>query len=217
MIETRILLGGGGSAADERPIFERFAAWVDGGSVLYLPIASHYIEKSHLEWISTVLHPLGVTKIDMWATLLGHSPAEVGQYQAIFIGGGNTYHLLNQLRVSGFDEALRHFAGQGGVIYGGSAGAIVQGRDISTGSRLDENVVGLTDTSGLDLLDGDSVWCHFQPADEPLVRAHVGRVRSPTIVLAENSGVWVRGQRDYVSVGSGDSYRFTLNEKHKLS
>ncbi len=215
-METRILLGGGGSEVDERPIFEVFAAWVSTGCVLYLPIASEPIRQSNLDWISAALNPLGIQRIEMWATLAGHAPEEVHPYQAIFIGGGNTYHLLDQLRSSGFDHSLQVFAARGGVIYGGSAGAIVLGRDISTCAHLDENTVSLADPSGLDLLNGDSVWCHYHSADDRLVQAHVERTQSPTIALAETRGVWFRGSGEYLPLGSGNLYRFTIDGKHAL-
>lgn len=214
----KILLGGGGSERDERPIFELFASWVGAsGSVLHLPIASGNAGKANFDWISSVLNPLGVHRIEMWTTLVNRSPAEIEKYKAIFIGGGNTYSLLQQLRVAGFGEAIRDFASRGGVSYGGSAGAIVLGRDISTCSYLDENTVGLTDIYGLDLLDGDSIWCHYQPTNDTLIRAHVKRRSSPTIALAETTGIWVRGHREYTPLGSGAVYRFTIDGKRRLS
>lgn len=216
-METKVLLGGGGSEEDERPIFEIFASWVGAsGSVLYLPIASEHAGKPHFDWLSSVLNPLGVHQVEMWTNLADHSLAEIDKYKAIFIGGGSTYNLLHQLRASGFDEAVRDFVRCGRVIYGGSAGAIALGRDISTCSHLDENSVGITNTLGLDLLDGDSVWCHYQPADDTLICAYVEHTNSSTIALAETTGVWVRGHREYIPLDSGVIYRFTTKGKHRL-
>src|SRR5262245_16038076 len=115
---TRILVGGGGSAEDERSIIERFATWVGDGRVLYLPIAAAEPGSAHLVWVTSVLTPLGVHRIDMWDTLAGHDPVELGGYEGLFMGGSNTYRLLHQLRSSGFGDAIRLFAQQGGVVYG---------------------------------------------------------------------------------------------------
>jgi dipeptidase E len=217
MSETRILLGGGGSAEDERPIFERFAAWVGAsGAVLYLPIASTHAGEVYLNWISAALNPLDVRHIDMWTSLTGHAPVALDSYAALFIGGGNTYYLLHQLRISGLDQAIRDFARRDGVVYGGSAGAIVMGQDISPCAHLDENTVGLGDTSGLDLLHGDSVWCHYQQKHDARIRAYVERTHSASIALAETSGVWVRGPQMYTPLGSGSIYCFTGVVKHKV-
>ena len=205
-IPTRILLGGGGSAEDERPIFERFAAWVGGGRVLYLPIAADEPGSAHLAWLSSALTPLGVHQIDMWTTLAGHQPAELGSYAGIFIGGGNTYWLLHQLRSGGFDDAIRRFAQGGGAVYGGSAGAIVLGANISTCAHIDHNDVGVTDMHGLNLLDGHAVWCHYQAADFPLTQVFVRRTRLPTYLLTETTGLWRRGPADFVSIGWPTAY-----------
>lgn len=87
--QTRILLGGGGSADDEHPIFERFAAWIGDGRVLYLPIAADQPGSTHLAWVVSILTPLGVHHVDMWTSLAGHQAAELATYAGIFIGGGN--------------------------------------------------------------------------------------------------------------------------------
>jgi dipeptidase E len=203
---TRILLGGGGSAEDERPIFERFAAWVGAGRVLYLPIAAERPGSAHLAWVTSVLSPLGVRHTDMWTTFAGHQPGELAAYAGLFIGGGNTYWLLHQLRASGFGDAIRQYAQQGGVVYGGSAGAIVLGANISTCAHIDHNDVGITDLHGLDLLDGHAVWCHYRAADFPLTQVFVRRTRLPTYLLAETTGLWRRGAGDFVSIGWPAAY-----------
>jgi dipeptidase E len=208
---TRILLGGGGSAENERPILERFAAWVSAGRVLYLPIAAEQPGSAHLAWVTSVLTPLGVLQIDMWTTLAGHQPAELGAYAGIFIGGGNTYWLLHQLRAGGFDNAIRQYALGGGALYGGSAGAIVLGANISTCAHIDHNDVRITDMHGLNLLDGHAVWCHYRAADYPLCQAFIMRTRIATFFLAETSGLWRRGPEDYVSLGAPTARLITYN------
>jgi dipeptidase E len=215
-METRILLGGGGSAQDEGAVMERLAAWVGGGPLLYLPIAAEEVGQGHWEWIWSALEPLGVTRIGMWGTLSAHLPAELDDFRGVLIGGGNTFHLLHQLRASGFDGALRGYAERGGVLYGGSAGAIVLGRDIGTAAYMDENVAGDADTSGLDLLHGDSVWCHYRPSDDPLICAYVERTGWATLALPENGGAWVRGAQDIAPLGAGEVVRFTKEGKRVL-
>ena len=84
-MEAKILLGGGGSAEDERPIMELFASWVGAsGSVLYLPIALGESGQGYarcLTWLSSVLNPLGVHQIEL--SMLDRDPqnAEVGLTQ----------------------------------------------------------------------------------------------------------------------------------------
>lgn len=201
MVEMRILLGGGGSAEEERPILDRFAAWVGGGSVLYLPIAADQPGAAHWAWLASVLHPRGVQTIDMWTELSGRDPAALDGYAAIFIGGGNTYWLLHQVRSAGFEQPLRRFAQRGGIVYGGSAGAILLGADIGTCAHMDENHIGIHDTRGLNLVGGRAVWCHYQPSDWPLCTSFVRRCGLVTLLLAEASGLWVRSPADYLAIG----------------
>lgn len=208
-METRILLGGGGSAEDERLILERFAGWVNGGSVLYLPIAAKEAGAPHLDWLTSVLRPLGVGAIEMWTELAGREPAALDGHTAIFIGGGNTYWLLHQVRSAGFEQPLRRFAERGGIVYGGSAGAILLGADIGTCAHMDENEVGLSDTRGLDLAGGRAIWCHYQPDDWPLCASFVRRRALRTLLLAETSGLWVRGPADFEGVGDGPVVEIT--------
>jgi dipeptidase E len=216
MMETRLLLGGGGSEIDEYPIHELFASWIRPGPILYLPIAMEFIGLAQERWIKTALHPHGINQIEIWKSLKGHTPTELNRFRGVFIGGGNTYHLLQQLRISGFDKAISDFISLGGTVYGGSAGAIIMGKDISPCAYIDPNNVGLTDLRGLDLMGGDSVWCHYQDVDEKLVQEYVDRSLSTTFALPETGGLWVCGQNDYHRLGSGNIICFGLKEHHIL-
>jgi len=69
------------------------------------------------------------------------------------ITGGNTFTLLNQLRLSGLEETVKKFWQKGGVVLSGfSAGAIVLTPRIDVASQpsgidptdmADENLVGI--------------------------------------------------------------------------
>ena len=96
------------------------------------------------------------------------------------------------------------FALRGGVVYGGSAGAIVLGANISTCAHMDHNDVGITDMHGLDLLDGHAVWCHYQAADYPALpglRPPHTHVHLSSWPRRPASGVG--GQPTYVSLSAG--------------
>ena len=202
-METKILLGGGGSAEDEQPVLQRFASWIGReGSLLYLPVAMADPGQAQFDWISGALDSLGAGQIEMWTDMQQHDPTELARYDGIFIGGGNTYHLLNELRTAGFIQALVDFANSGRALYGGSAGAILIGRDIATCAHMDENIVGISDTRGLDLVHGRAIWCHYTPADAPLIRAYTARAQISVIALSETSGLWIQGPDQTSQLGS---------------
>jgi len=48
-----------------------------------------------------------------------------------------------------------------GVIFGGSAGAIIFGRDLEACQLDDVNEVNLNETNGFDILNGISILCHY--------------------------------------------------------
>ena len=143
------------------------------------------------DWIESTLGPRGIQIAVMWPTLNDHAPGELNSFDAVFIGGGNTFDLLQQLRETGFAEQLVHFCAEDRVIYGGSAGAIILGRDIASCIHYDENRVGLTDTSGLDVCLGHCVWCHHEPEQEVLIEEYVQSTSQVMLVIPKTAGVFV--------------------------
>jgi dipeptidase E len=198
------MLAGGGNAVDSAPIDRRFAAWIARGEpLLYLPIAMRWSEADYAkayDWLVSVFNPLGVDTIEMWTDFEGHAPSELACYAAVYIGGGNTYYLLQELRRSGLEEGLIHFVRDGGAIYGGSAGAAVLGRDIATIAHLDRNDVGLARTAGLDVALGHAVWVHYTEADDPLIERYIAETGQGLFVLSERSGIAIEGEQAW-SVG----------------
>ena len=74
----------------------------------------------------------------------------------LLITGGNTFELLRNLKRSGLDEAIKNFRNKSeNIIAGFSAGAIVLSPRIDVSGRpgADENQVGITDLTGLNIID----------------------------------------------------------------
>ena len=82
------------------------------------------------------------------------SQVNVKDVDVILVGGGNTFHLLNQVRLTGFDELLKTVL-EDKVYMGISAGSILATPSIAIASvdNGDENLCGITDLSGLSLVD----------------------------------------------------------------
>ena len=219
-LALRIIVAGGGSAQDERPLLELFAAWTGSkGKVLFLPIAQAGMGRpleGCLAWGKATLQTVGVNDVTMWTDLSSESHSSLADFSSIFISGGNTLFLLDQVRKSGFDTALRQFATQGGVIYGSSAGAILLGQDILTCAHLDENRVGLDDSRGLNLVSGLSVWCHYQPEDDKCIVEYMTRNGLPVLALSERSGICLNGIELTVQ-GHEPTYVFTANGKRTVN
>ncbi len=218
-MSKRLLLAGGGEAEDSRLLDERFASWIGPeGKVLYLPVAmlgSDYSFDAAYKWITAVFSPLGLTTIEMWTSLSDHVVTELQEFDGVYIGGGNTFSLLAHLRETQFDSGLAEFAAHGGIIYGGSAGAIVLGRDIMTSAHMDANEVGLSDFMGLDLAQAHGVWCHYEAGADPLIESWVKDRGIPVLAIPERGGVAVTGNR-CEPVGFDPVYLFAEHGKQLL-
>jgi dipeptidase E len=216
--EARIALAGGGGADDSRLLDEVFAAWIGSqGRLLYLPIALRGIRsfESCLEWITGTFAPLNITHITMWTDLTEHQSHELEEFEAIYIGGGNTYSLLAELINSGFDRYLKTYAQSGGVIYGGSAGAVVLGKDIRTVTNMDRNHIGLVEVNCLNLAKDYSIVPHYQPDMDKLIAEFARNYRRPVLGIPERSGVVIESGRMRM-VGFEPSYRFDEQGKSEV-
>lgn len=82
---------------------------------------------------------------------------------AIILTGGNTFKFLHHLKESGLDKAVIELAQSGKIIVGFSAGAIILSPTIEIAElpTLDDNIVGISDLSGLGLIDFD-IYPHYE-------------------------------------------------------
>ncbi|MBG9812424.1 peptidase [Bacillus endophyticus] len=190
---VKLFLSGGGDAKQTKEIDKEFISQVNlNKPLLYIPIALKGAISYELcfEWINSTLNPLGVQNIVMWTDLSNKSIKDLNPFSAVYIGGGNTFSLLHDIRVSGFDLILREYI-KNGLVYGGSAGAIIFGKDINTASYIDINNVNMQDYSGLNLTQGYSIWCHYQEKYDELIKSHVKKTSNPIMALSEEVGVYI--------------------------
>lgn len=86
-------------------------------------------------------------------------------FDVIYIGGGNTFLILQKLRDTGFDRVIAQRVRAGATYIGGSAGAHIASKSVSHLTRYDAPPEGFTDFSALGLWDGILV-CHYGPERE---------------------------------------------------
>ncbi|MGE5222441.1 MAG: Type 1 glutamine amidotransferase-like domain-containing protein [Omnitrophica WOR_2 bacterium] len=204
------MFAGGGDEHDSYLMDEIFTGWLGKGRLLYLPTALIYpaAMASGCRWMQSTMAAFGITAIEAWIDLAGKAAPDLYQYDAVYIGGGNTFYLLKELRTYGLDRALVEFARQGKPIYGGSAGAIILGSDITSCEHIDHNIVGLKDYHGLDLALGHTIWCHYTPQDSERIESYVRRSGIPSIGLTEKTGAYRSGSHLY-AVGAEPAAYFT--------
>lgn len=212
----KLFLSGGGHANKTKKLDRLFEAHVPGNKrVLYIPIAMPqkiFTFGQCFDWLRVVFPKL---KIDMWTDLKGRKWNDVINYGAIYIGGGNTFSLLHDITKTKFSNLLKKFYRQGGVIYGGSAGAIILGKDIRTalfGSDADRNIIGINEFTGLNLVNGYSVQCHYSNYDDKEMLNFSKKYRQDLLGLPDDTGLFVEGRKITI-IGESNAVLFTKSTK----
>ena len=131
--------------------------------------------------------------------------ATLADAEALFMGGGNTYALLQRLRSAGLLEAIRARVAAGMPYAGASAGSNVAGRTILTTN--DWNVVGLDRFDALGLV-GFNINPHYKEADPAMAafsETRDDRIREYHVVNANpelglEEGAWVIADEGAVTV-----------------
>ena len=118
------------------------------------------VEKGDMQWLDDdrqALVDVGFNVIDY--TLTGKTKVDVekmlSETDMVFVSGGNTFYLLQEMRKSGFVDLIRSHVEKGLVYGGSSAGSVVAGPDISVCKQMDDPLAApeLTSYEGLGLTD----------------------------------------------------------------
>ncbi|WP_280771695.1 Type 1 glutamine amidotransferase-like domain-containing protein [Salipaludibacillus daqingensis] len=193
----KLILAGGGDAEQTLSIDKEFANLINKEKpFLYIPIAMDINAipyDSCFNWINSVFNPHGIEEIKMWteSELNNKSVEDLKQFSAVYIGGGNTFSLLKDFKETFFTNVLKDYLAKGGIIYGGSAGAIIFGEDIRTCSHMDSNNVGLKEFNGLGIVGNYSIWCHYNVANDDLISNYIFQYKNSVISLPEESALFI--------------------------
>jgi len=219
---VKLILEGGGTAQQSRTVDKFYVSLLPKSKrMLYIPIAmppdSFTFSECH-DWIRGTFRPLGLTAITMWTDLTKKSYTDLDQFDTIYIGGGNTFQLLKALQDTGFLKILEKFAKSDRVIYGGSAGAIIFGKTISTasiGDDADENKIGLKNLKALNLVDGLEIDCHYKSHFDSEMHSFVKEHKCKLVGIPEESAVYITGKKKKI-IGTEPVYIFSDGKKSKF-
>jgi len=213
----KVFLCGGGAGEQTIEANRRLNEVIDHTKpCLYVPLALPAETYDFCyRWITGELKNVQFPYIEMVRSGAELAEKNFSDYSVVFIGGGNTYKLLKELKECGAFEKLRAYLEHGGVAFGGSAGAIIFGEDLESCNLDDPNEVGLTDTAGMDVLHGVSLLCHFtnrEKAEDEQSKAYLLHVSKRRRVLAlpeevtlfvNDDTVEVIGERPYYAFEKG--------------
>lgn len=226
----KLFISGGGGGEQSFALDTKFAQAIKENGhtdttkpLLYIPVAmdpAHHPYPECLDWLKSVMTKHGVHNIVMWTEtdLQGKTEADFAQFSGIYIGGGNTFKLLNDLRNFALIESLRN-AAQKIPIYGGSAGAILLTPSIRAAGYLDPNDVGIQDLTALNLFPNE-IWVHYNAPkyipkgslingvpsmDDDIKKFLVNNELKSIYAIPEDVGIIYYG-KDIVWVGEGKEF-----------
>jgi dipeptidase E len=215
--KTKLFLSGGGDAQDSEVLDKVFLDSFDGSKLLYIPIAMPGGKNSYescYDWIVSTLTNISdrFIEIDMCIDLKKLNENILEKYQAVYVGGGNTYKLLQTIEENGFKDLLFSCLEKGIIYYGGSAGAVVIGRDIATVSEENDNNYKFE--KGLSLLGKYSVLCHYDGTQDEKIKEYIKISGNSVIAIPEKSGIIVS---DLIAKVSGEEPCFIFDKNIKKS
>lgn len=191
----RVFLNGGGSGKKTLAACKRLNEVIDHNKpILYIPIAlDESMFPGCMDFITKELECVKVPEIIMELDMKKVADSNLDEYSAIFIGGGNTFKLMKCLKESGAFDNISEYLKRDGIVFGGSAGAIILGSSIEVAGYLDENEVGLTDLSGFDVYNGISLFCHYDGTAETKEYIRKLSEKMPINALTEETTIFING------------------------
>ena len=131
---------------------------LNGKTVTYIPTAAIAEEIEGMAEAETrMLEELGLTVDELEVSAASEETVmeKLTKNDMIFVGGGNTFFLLQELKRSGADKIIAQEVEKGKLYIGESAGAIAACPDIGYSAEMDvpEKAPELTDYTGMGLVD----------------------------------------------------------------
>ena len=213
-----IILGGGGSAEQATLSNRLFESLISRKKpILYIPLAMEpHKYESCFSWINNEFNSITHGDIVMVHTASEISNHNLSKYAAVFIGGGNTYKLLEQLKNTSAFEQIKKYIDNGGLVYGGSAGAIIFGKNINSCLYMDSNDINLKDTRGFNAIFGFSFTAHYTNHDRKATEylTHYS-AQEPVIALPEENSLYTDGNTIKV-IGTKPWYIFNNGNKKQI-
>ncbi len=173
-------------------------------TVVFVPTAADLSEDPwYMEADRQKLVDLGFKLIDL--PLKGKNVDEVkeilDQADLIFVGGGNTFYLLDECNKSGFAKLVPDYVNNGVIYVGGSAGSYIACPTIEAAgwTNSDRNVVNLQDLTAMNLVPC-IIKAHFVEEKSEAIKEAMAGCRYPVKILTDKQALLVTDD-DYNVVG----------------
>lgn len=213
------------SKADNTPYLSHASAWLQSHfadrEVLFIPYAG--VGMAHSDYTQRVAEALAPAGIQVRGIESHANPRQaIASAQAIAVGGGNTYVLLNTLYRLGLIDEIRRQVAAGTPYAGWSAGSNIAGRSIRTTN--DMPIVQPPSFTALDLVpfqlnphytDFVPAGFHGETRDQRLQEFMALDPHTSVVAIREGSALQIKNQQMHL-LGSKDGYVFRDGRKLTL-
>lgn len=145
--------------AEVKSLFKQYASKKQlGKHVLFIPTAGNVEEyRGYIDEALQTFADLGfqVEVLDISACDRETAQAKIFQSKLLYVSGGNTFYLLQELKKKQLLSLIKEQIADGMVYVGESAGAIITAKDIDYNKLMDDKSVAeeLSNTEGLNEVD----------------------------------------------------------------
>lgn len=212
----KLIMTGGGDSEHFEEIDQYFISLLgEDPRLLFIPLAGDPESfEDGLERIQETFSTIQFHQIEMCLDLEELDWESLQTFDAVYIDGGNTFTLMEEIRNTHFYELLHRFLHHGGVVNGDSAGAIILGSHLETahfGETPDENETEVISYQGLNLMGEWAIHCHYQQEEEDEVLEFVREFGFPVLALHEETAVAIE-KRNVQVIGKAAATLFTEEE-----
>lgn len=224
-IQNRSLLLISASKADDTPYLEHAKTWLSEhfGSrrVLFIPYAG--VSISHRDYTQKVVGALTGTTFSIHGIDAATDPRQaLIDAEAIAVGGGNTFVLLDTLYKLGLLDIMRRKLAAGTPYAGWSAGSNLAGRSIRTTNDMPIVQPRSFDALGVVPFQINPHYTDFVPAgfhgetrDQRIAEFNAYDPHTPVVAIQEGSALKVSGNQMQL-LGHKPGYVFTQLRKYVL-